>query len=157
LVLDFTFEKNVWSVVGLGLSFKKSGLDLDRKIRQSAHLWSKPVVVLPHLLKSHCYCDTVNNVFNQTTLLFTQYKNTWHVSIRLCKLVGYTFLSLRFSSEFLVSTKCETIFAVASFRNLSAKFFKPAWCSIVTIVSCPIVLPTYSSTSHCLRQFCESV
>jgi len=27
-------------VVGLGLSFKKSGLDLDRKIWQSAHLWS---------------------------------------------------------------------------------------------------------------------
>jgi len=27
-------------VVGLGLSFKKSGLDLDRKIWQSAHHWS---------------------------------------------------------------------------------------------------------------------
>jgi len=26
-------------VVGLGLSFKKSGLDLDHKIWQSAHLW----------------------------------------------------------------------------------------------------------------------
>jgi len=26
-------------MVGLGLSFKKSGLDLDRKIWQSAHLW----------------------------------------------------------------------------------------------------------------------
>jgi len=32
LDLDFTFEKNFWTVVGLGLSFKKSGLDLDRKI-----------------------------------------------------------------------------------------------------------------------------
>jgi len=27
-----------WTVVGLGLSFKKSGLDLDRKIWQSANL-----------------------------------------------------------------------------------------------------------------------
>jgi len=29
--LDFTVEKN-FGLVGLGLSFKKSGLDLDRKI-----------------------------------------------------------------------------------------------------------------------------
>jgi len=28
-------------VVELGLSFNKSGLDLDRKIWQSAHLWGK--------------------------------------------------------------------------------------------------------------------
>jgi len=32
LDLDFPFEKLFWTVVGLGLSFKKSGLDLDRKI-----------------------------------------------------------------------------------------------------------------------------
>jgi len=31
-----------------------------------------------------------------------------------------TSLSLRFGSDFLVSTKCKTIFAVASFRNASA-------------------------------------
>jgi len=38
LDLDFTFEKYFWTVVGLGLSFKKSGLDPDRKMWQSAHL-----------------------------------------------------------------------------------------------------------------------
>jgi len=32
LELDLTFEKNFWTLVGLGLSFTKSGLDLDRKI-----------------------------------------------------------------------------------------------------------------------------
>jgi len=37
-------------VVGLGLSFKQSGLDLDRKIWQSAHLWP---VVLGWLLSFH--------------------------------------------------------------------------------------------------------
>jgi len=30
--------KKVWTKVGLGLSFKNFGLDLDCKIRQSAHL-----------------------------------------------------------------------------------------------------------------------
>jgi len=38
LDLDFTV-KNVWTTVGLGLSLKNSGLDPNRKIRQSAHLW----------------------------------------------------------------------------------------------------------------------
>jgi len=33
------------------------------------------------------------------------------------------------NSDFLVSTKCKAIFAVASFRNSSAQFFKPSWCS----------------------------
>jgi len=32
LDLDFTFAKYFWTLVGLGLSFKKSGLDLDHKI-----------------------------------------------------------------------------------------------------------------------------
>jgi len=31
LDLDCAFEKIFWTVVGLGLSFKKSGLDLDPK------------------------------------------------------------------------------------------------------------------------------
>jgi len=31
--------KKIWTVIGLGLSFKKLGLDLDRKIWQSAHIW----------------------------------------------------------------------------------------------------------------------
>jgi len=33
-------KKKFWSAVGLGLSFKKSGLDLDQKIWQSSHLCS---------------------------------------------------------------------------------------------------------------------
>jgi len=37
---------------------------------------------------------------------------------------GNTFLSLRVSSDFLMSTKCKAIFAVESFRNSSAQFFK---------------------------------
>jgi len=56
-----------------------------------------------------------------------------------------------------VSTKCKAIFAVASLRNSSAQFFKPVMHGVLTSVSCPIVLSTYSSTSHCLKQFCESV
>jgi len=36
LDMDFTFQENFWTVFGLGLSLKKSGLD--QKIRQSAHL-----------------------------------------------------------------------------------------------------------------------
>jgi len=56
-------------------------------------------------------------------LHFTQYKNTWLVRIRLCRLVAIRLLSWRFSSDFLVSTKCKAIFAVASFRNSSAQIF----------------------------------
>ena len=48
------------------------------------------------------------------------------------------------------------IFAVASFRNSSAQFFKPAWCSNFSKLSDSLVT-IYSSTSHCLKQFCESV
>ena len=64
-------------------------------------------------------------------------------------------LSLRFSSDFSVSTKCKAIFAGASFRNSSAQFFRLR--GVLTLVSFPIFLSTYSSTSHCLKQFCESV
>jgi len=28
---------------------------------------------------------------------------------------------------------------------------------VLTLVSCPVVLSTYISTSHCLKQVCESV
>ena len=42
---------------------------------------------------------------------------------------GNTPLSLTFISDFSVSTKCKAIFAVASFRNSSGQFFKPAPCS----------------------------
>ena len=42
---------------------------------------------------------------------------------------GNTSLSLRFSSDFFVSTKCKAIFAVTSFRDSSAQFFKPTWYS----------------------------
>jgi len=39
--MDFKFLRKFWTMVGLGLSFQNSGLDLDRKIWQSAHLWSR--------------------------------------------------------------------------------------------------------------------
>ena len=48
LDLDFAFGKFVWTVVGLGLSFKKSGLDLDRKIWQSAHLYPTATLLQPY-------------------------------------------------------------------------------------------------------------
>jgi len=41
----FNFKK-VSTAVGLGQSFEKSGLDLDRKIWQSVHLWSRPARAL---------------------------------------------------------------------------------------------------------------
>jgi len=37
--LRLLISKKVWNVIGLGLSFENSGLDLDRNIWQSAHLW----------------------------------------------------------------------------------------------------------------------
>ena len=69
---------------------------------------------------------------------------------------GNTSSSFRFSSGFLVSTECKSISAVASFRDLSAQFFL-SLRGVLTLVSCPIALSTYSSTSHCLKQFCEGV
>jgi len=69
---------------------------------------------------------------------------------------GNTSLSLRFSSDFLVSTKGKVMFAAASFRNSSAQFFL-SLRGVLTLVSCPIVLSSFSSNSHCLKQFCESV
>jgi len=36
--LDFKIFKTFWTTVGLGLSDKNSGLDLDRKIRRSSLL-----------------------------------------------------------------------------------------------------------------------
>ena len=76
-----------------------------------------------------------------------------NTSMQTC---GCTSLSLRFSSDFLVSTKYKAISAVASFRNLSAQFFL-SLRGVLTLVSCPIALSTHSSTSHCLKQFCEVV
>ena len=71
---------------------------------------------------------------------------------------GNTSLSLMFSSGFLVSTKCKATFAVAGFRNSPAQvFLKPALCSNFSKLSDSLVKSTYSSTSHCLKQFCESV
>jgi len=52
---------------------------------------------------------------------------------------GNTSLSLRFSSGFLVSTKGKVIFAAASFRNSSAQFLKPAWCSNFSKLSDSVV------------------
>jgi len=63
-------------------------------------------------------------------------------------------LSLRFSSD-LVNTECKVIFAAASFRNSAAQFLSLR--GVLTLESSPIILSTYISTSHCLKQFCESV
>ena len=48
-------------------------------------------------------------------------------------------------------------FAVASFRNSYAQFFKPVWCSNFSKLSDNLVNIRCSSTSHCLKQFWESV
>jgi len=50
-----------------------------------------------------------------------------------------TSLSLRLSSDFSVSTKRKAVFAVASFRNSSSQFLKPAWCSNLSKLSCSLV------------------
>jgi len=55
---------------------------------------SKPVAVLPQVLKSrvrlHDQCARVNSLNKRRLcrLFFTQYKNSWLVRIRLCRLVG---------------------------------------------------------------------
>ena len=67
---------------------------------------------------------------------------------------GNTSVWLRFSSDFLVSTKCKALFAVVSFRNTSAQVFV-SLRDVLTLVSCPIVLSTYSCTAHCLKKFLQ--
>jgi len=79
----------------------------------------------------------------------------FQVSISKNLRLDATSLSSSLSSDFSVSTKCKAIFAVTSFRNSPFQFFKPAWCS--NLSSCPTVLSTYCSTSHCLKQFCKCV
>ena len=66
-----------------------------------------------------------------------------------------TSLSLTFSFHFLVSTTVSAKLHLLCRGFVIFVQFKPARCS--TFVSCPIVLSTYISTSHCLKQFCESV
>jgi len=46
--LGLYIPKTFWTVVGLGLNLKKSGLDLDCKMWQSAHLWYMGVVLHAH-------------------------------------------------------------------------------------------------------------
>ena len=67
---------------------------------------------------------------------------------------GNTSLSLRFSSDFLVSTKGKVIFAAAVFVIDLLSSLKPAWCSNFSKLS---VLSKYICTSSCLKQFWESV
>jgi len=55
-------------MVGLGLSFKNSGLDLDCKIWQSAHLWWKMIVIVFSFL----YCK------------FTKKNQNYFVSRPMC-------------------------------------------------------------------------
>ena len=45
---------------------------------------------------------------------------------------------------------CGEVFVIHLLSFLSLR-------GVLTLVSCPIVLSKYSSTSHCLKQFCESV
>jgi len=71
---------------------------------------------------------------------------------------GNTSLPLKFSSDFLVSTKCELqsyIFAVESFviHLLSVLSLR----GVLTLAICLIVLSIFRSTCHCLKQFCKSV
>jgi len=66
-------------------------------------------------------------------------------------------LSLRFTSDFsvsrLISAKLFLLWRVFVSHSLSFLSLP----GVVTLVSCPIVLSAYRSTSHCLKQFFESV
>jgi len=79
------------------------------------------------------------------------------------QICGDTSLSLRFPSDFLVSTECKALFAVASRhhksdaaesdRNLLCWIIcsaLPAWCSNFSKLPDSIV-DIYSSASHCLK------
>jgi len=101
---------------------------------------SKSAAVVPQGWKVHCQCETdqrarVNSLIKTLLcrLRFTQYKNMWLVRKVHADLWENVF-SFRLSSDFLVSTKCKTIFAAASFRNSSAQFFKSLRV-ILTLVS----------------------
>jgi len=49
------------------------------------------------------------------------------------------------------------MFAVASFLNSSALFSMPMSRGVITLVSCLIIVSTYRSNSHSLKQFGERV
>jgi len=49
------------------------------------------------------------------------------------------------------------MFAVASFYNSSALFSMPMSRGVITLVSCPIIVSTYRSNSHSMKQFGERV
>jgi len=75
----------------------------------------------------------------------------WLVRIGLCRLVGIR----RFNSDFFVRTKCESMFAVVSFRNSPAQFFKPAWCSSISKLSDSLVnILFYFSLLGTLLRWC---
>ena len=69
----------------------------------------------------------LSEYLNQTTLTQASF-HTGQKYVACYAGLRNTSLWLRFSSDFLLSTKCKAIFAVASFRNSSAHFLKPAWC-----------------------------
>jgi len=54
LDFDFKFLKLFWTIVGLGLSFTNSGLNLDRKIWQSVHLCCIFARLLDWYLSRYC-------------------------------------------------------------------------------------------------------
>ena len=60
---------------------------------------------------------------NQTTLMQSSF-----YTLRGCYICKFVEIYLRFISDFWVS-KCKAVFALASFHDSSALFFKPAWCS----------------------------
>jgi len=72
---------------------------------------------------------------------------------------GNTSLPLRFSSDFLVSTKCKVqsnIFAVQSLRNSPAQCFKPAWYSNFSNLSDSLVdISFYLSLLEAVSRGCR--
>jgi len=74
------------------------------------------------------FLDLVETIFGLWLDLDWVLKNLDWIWIAKCdspfiSACGNTSLSLRFISDFLVSTKCKIIFAAASFRNSAAQFF----------------------------------
>jgi len=81
--------KNVWTVVGLGLSFEKSGLDLDRKIWQSAHLFLPTLKWVNSQRKFNLFLLTVFSFICQTNRLVflinrsKRFRPRWEIRLSL--------------------------------------------------------------------------
>jgi len=84
--------------------------------------------MLPQVFKIHfCECDqcALLNIFNYLCASFFS-----HSLNKLPGLLEYVYaglwenVSLKFNSDFRVSTGCKAVFAVACFHNSSAQFFQ---------------------------------